>query len=136
MICRIFFLCLFSPFLFLFCFCCIPTTTNKHRSWICSLGCIFQLLLRKNFWVVASQAKKPCRKKNGAPVYIYPTYLFRPIYYPRTIIALPPSSTSEPGSHSGPSSPLPTVYGTCLHFYREKNSGLFSLAVDSYLSIP
>ena len=34
---------------------------------------------------------------------------FRPIYYPRITLALPPSSNSDPGSHSGPSSPLPTT---------------------------
>ena len=35
------------------------------------------------------------------------SYVFvRPIYYPRTTLALPPSSKSDPGSHSGPSSPL------------------------------
>ena len=32
-----------------------------------------------------------------------------PIYYPRTTLALPPSSNSDPGSHSGPSSPIPTT---------------------------
>ena len=32
-----------------------------------------------------------------------------PIYFPRTTLALPPSSSSDPGSHSGPSSPLPTT---------------------------
>ena len=33
----------------------------------------------------------------------------RPFYYPGPILALPPSSKSDPGSHSGPSSPLPTT---------------------------
>ena len=32
-----------------------------------------------------------------------------PSYYPRTTLALPPSSNSDPGSHSGPSWPLPTT---------------------------
>ena len=32
-----------------------------------------------------------------------------PIYYPRTILALPPSSNSDPGSYSGPSFLLPTT---------------------------
>ena len=31
------------------------------------------------------------------------------MYYPRNTLALPPSSSSDPGSHSGPSSPLPTT---------------------------
>ena len=39
-------------------------------------------------------------------VYIFP---FHPIYYPHTTLALHPSSNSDPGSHSGPSSPLPTT---------------------------
>ena len=30
------------------------------------------------------------------------------MYYPRTTLALPPSSNSDPGSHSGPFSSLPT----------------------------
>ena len=35
---------------------------------------------------------------------------FYPIYYPRTTLALPPSNNSDPGSHSGPSSPSPLRY--------------------------
>ena len=35
-------------------------------------------------------------------------FFLHPIYHPRTILALPPSSNSDPGSHSGPSSSLPT----------------------------
>ena len=31
------------------------------------------------------------------------------MHYPRTTLALPPSSNSDPGSHSGPSFPLPTT---------------------------
>ena len=39
----------------------------------------------------------------------------------------PSSSSSNPRSRSGAFFPLPTTYGTCLHFYREKNSALSSL---------
>ena len=55
------------------------------------------------------------------PIYVYPaqavsvslppreTFFFlHPIYYPRTTLALPLSSNSDPWSHRGPSSPLPT----------------------------
>ena len=35
-------------------------------------------------------------------------FFFHSIYYARTTLALPPKSTSDPGSHSGPSSSLPT----------------------------
>ena len=42
-------------------------------------------------------------------------FFLHPIYYPRTPLELPPSSSSAPGSHSGPSPP-PSYYGTCLHF--------------------
>ena len=56
-------------------------------------------------------------------------FFFHPIYYPRTTLALPPSSNSDPGSHSGPSSPLPTKVRAFI-FYREKNSA-FSPLVDS-----
>ena len=43
-------------------------------------------------------------------------------------------SSSDPGSHRGPSSPFPTMHGTCLSFYREKNSA-FSFLVDSRRSV-
>ena len=56
-------------------------------------------------------------------------YFFRPIYYPRTTLALPLTSNSDLGSHSGSSSPR-LHYGTFLHFYRENNSA-FSSLVDS-----
>ena len=36
-------------------------------------------------------------------------FFLHPVYFPRTTLALPPSSTSDPGSQSGPSSPLPTT---------------------------
>ena len=36
-------------------------------------------------------------------------FLHHHIYYPRTTLALPPSSNSDPGSHSGPSSSIPTT---------------------------
>ena len=47
----------------------------------------------------------------GPVTYIpwYICFFFHPLYYPRTTLALPPSSNSDPGSHSGPSSPLPTT---------------------------
>ena len=51
-------------------------------------------------------------------------------FFPRTTLALFPSSNSNPGSHSGPSSPLLTTIDTCLHFYREEKSVLPFL-VDS-----
>ena len=39
----------------------------------------------------------------------FATFFFlHPIYHPRTILALPPSSNSDPGSRIGPSSSLPT----------------------------
>ena len=40
---------------------------------------------------------------------VYFFLFFHAIYYPRTALALRPSSKSDPGSHSGPSSPLPTT---------------------------
>ena len=36
-------------------------------------------------------------------------FFLHPIYYHRTTLALPPSNNSNPRSHSGPSSPLPTM---------------------------
>ena len=42
-------------------------------------------------------------------LYFIPGIFLRPIYYPRTTLALPPTSSSNPVSHSGPSSPVPTT---------------------------
>ena len=56
------------------------------------------------------------------------------IYYPRTPLALPPSSNSDPGSHSRPSSPLPTTVRDFI-FYRE-NKSAFSSLVDSCRIVP
>ena len=53
----------------------------------------------------------------------------RPIYYPRATLALPPSSNSDPGSHNGPSSPLPTTVRASI-LYRQQDSA-FSSLVDS-----
>ena len=36
-------------------------------------------------------------------------FFLHPIYYPRTSLALLPSSSSDPGSHSGPCCPLPAT---------------------------
>ena len=61
-------------------------------------------------------------------------FLFHRIYYPRTTLALPPSSNSDPGSHSGPSPPpshqLLSTTVRAFILYREKNSA-FSSLVDS-----
>ena len=71
----------------------------------------------------------PIRHLSRDFFYFFP----HPNFYPRITLALPPSlppcSSSDPGSHSGPLLP-PPHYGTCLHFYREKNSA-FSSLVDS-----
>ena len=40
---------------------------------------------------------------------IYYTYFLLPIYDPCTTLVLPPSRNSDPGSHRGPFSPLPTT---------------------------
>ena len=66
---------------------------------------------------------------DGSIILFYFIFFFHSIYYPRTTLALLPSSTLDPGSHIGPFLP-PPHYGTCLHFYREKNSA-FSSLVDS-----
>ena len=50
--------------------------------------------------------------------------LLHPIYYPRTTLALPPSSNSDPGSHSGPSSPVPTTVRAFI-FYRYEELSIF-----------
>ena len=48
-------------------------------------------------------------------------------YYPRTTLALPTSSNSDPGSYSGPSFPLPTSYGVCLLFSSREELNIFFL---------
>ena len=53
-----------------------------------------------------------------------------PIHYPRNTLALPPSSKSDPGSHSGPFFPLPNEVRAFNFFFREKKSA-FSSLVDS-----
>ena len=57
-----------------------------------------------------------------------------PFFIFALLFSLPPSRNSDPGSHSRLFSPLTTTvtayYGTCLAFYREKESTLSSL-VDS-----
>ena len=58
-----------------------------------------------------------------------------PMHYPRTTLALPLSSSSDPGSHGGPSSPLPTTVRAFI-FYREKISALSSLATRVEVYIP
>ena len=57
----------------------------------------------------------------------YVFFFFIPFCYPRTTLAFRAGSDSDPGSHSGPSPPLPT-YGTCLLFYGDNNSAFSSLA--------
>ena len=59
---------------------------------------------------------------------------FYPIYYPRTTLAHPPSSNSDPGSHSGPSSPLPTTVRAFV--FMAKNNRAFSFLVDSRRIVP
>ena len=61
-------------------------------------------------------------------------FSFHPIYFPRnTLLALPPSSNSDPGSHSGPSSPLPTtVHASILVARRIEYSLPSSTRVELY----
>ena len=59
-------------------------------------------------------------------VHLLLLFFSHPIYYPRSTLALPPSSNSDPGPHSGPPPPTPPLHGTCLHFYHEKSSALSS----------
>ena len=66
-------------------------------------------------------------------VHFYFQYCYmslHPVYYPRTTLALPPSSNSDPGPHHrGPSSLFPTTVRIFI-FYRQKNWA-FSSLVDS-----
>ena len=65
---------------------------------------------------------------NSSPTYIFIlAYFFsHPIYYPRTSLALPPSSNSDSGSHCGPSFRLPTTVRAFI-FIARKNSSFSSL---------
>ena len=61
-------------------------------------------------------------------------FFFHPIYYPRTTLALPPSSNSDPGSHSGPSSSLPT--SACAFISRGESSIFFPRRLASNCTYP
>ena len=61
-------------------------------------------------------------------------FVLHPIHYPRTTLALPPSSNSDQGSNRGPSSSLPTSARAFI-FYR-KNKSAFSSLVDSRRIVP
>ena len=70
----------------------------------------------------------------------YPTlfvivFLHRPIYYPRTTLALLPSSNSDPGSHRRRSSPLPTTARAVIFIARRIHSA-FSSLVGSRRRVP
>ena len=52
-------------------------------------------------------------------------FFFHPIYYPRTTLALPPTSDADPGSHSGPSFPLSTTVRVFFFISREQFSFFF-----------
>ena len=55
---------------------------------------------------------------------------FYPVYYPRITLALPPSSSSDPGSHSGPHPPPPPPhYGTRAVIFNARR--IFSIFLPS-----
>ena len=82
------------------------------------LMCITAEIMHRFFHLTPKLFLRTKRKKKAKPTavpYMYEPLFFsplHPIYYPRTSLALPPSSSSsnsDPGSHSGPLSPLPTT---------------------------
>ena len=107
-------------------FCCSDTRHSRFsRDFLIFSPCINQssrtrLLQLRHFLFFSSFLFSPSHLLPSCPL------LSRPL----------PSSTSksDPGSHSGPSSPLPTSVYTSLHFYREKISP-FSSLVDSRRNI-
>ena len=66
---------------------------------------------------------------------VLPYDLFFCYCYPRTILALPPSSNSDPGSHSGPSSPLPTTVHAFIFIARRSQHFLPSSTRVEFLCI-
>ena len=61
-------------------------------------------------------------------------FLHPTVYYPRTTLALPPSSNSDPGSHSGPTSSLPTLARAFIFIARRSQYFLpSSTRVEVYL---
>ena len=65
-----------------------------------------------------------CTSLLSHPIYFF---IFLLLFSHCSPLALPPSSNSDPGSHSGPSSPFPSTV-RAFHFYRGYNSA------SSYLS--
>ena len=61
-------------------------------------------------------------------------FFCHPVYYPRTILALPPRIDSDPGSHIEPVSPLPTAAHAFIFLSREEIS-MFSSLVDSRVEL-
>ena len=80
------------------------------------------LYIRYSTEKVIETAEKD-EKINKTTTYVC-IYIIRPVYYRRTILALSPSSNSDPGSHGRPSSPLPTTV-CAFSFYRENNISIF-----------
>ena len=68
-------------------------------------------------------------------VFIISYFFSNPIHFLRPSCPAPLSRNSDLGSHSRPFSPLPTTVRT-LHFYREKDSVLSSLIVNSRRIVP
>ena len=67
-------------------------------------------------------------------IYLCNIFFLHPIYYPRTNLALPPSSNSDPGSHSRPSSSLPTSARAFIFIARRSQHFLpSSTRVELYL---
>ena len=64
--------------------------------------------LPKNATSVLARAKICTPQKYILRIYFLFFRFFHSIYHPRTTLALPPSSNSDPESHRGPSSLLPT----------------------------
>ena len=80
--------------------------------------------------------KKP-RRRIGVlcvvVIYLCNIFFLHPIYCPRTTLVLPPSY-SDPGSHSGPSSPLPTSARVFIFIARKSQHFLpSSTRVEMYI---
>ena len=64
-------------------------------------------------------------------------FFLHPIYYPRTTLSLPPSGrSSDPRSHSGPSSPLPTAVRAFIFIARRILHVLLPLSTRVQLHLP
>ena len=111
----------------------LKTRQNNRQTTYKKIDTPFFLPFRKRRETYANEQRERGRiLLLSAPLpQLFPSHLLSSHYTP----GFPLSSNSDPESHNGPFSPLPTTWGMCLHFYLEKNSKFCCLG-DSRRIVP